>query len=321
MKNYFNQWTGGALLAGLSLVAISASAQDVESLSQGMAAPAPQPAQPAGQGKRQPVIVNAGVSEQFNSSIENGGDFSITRVKLGVGVPLRLNDNLRLGTTARYEYDNYDFSGVTAPWQNINTLSLASILQWQMNDPWTIYGGAFVKLAAESGSSLADGATGGGLAGFSYKVNDGLSLGLGLAVASQLGEGAAVLPLITARWNLNDSWRLDAGLTDVTTIGYGAEIKYLLDQEFDFGFGIQFHKSRFKINGPTPGTQKGFGQEEATTLYADATWHASPHVDLGGFVGLATGGQLRVDNSSGDQRYQSDYDPAAILGLKATLRF
>lgn len=316
MKNQINKWTGGALLAGLSLVTLSAAAQDVGNLEQGMAAPAPQPVKPEEETGRQPVIVNGGVSEQFNSSIDNGGNFSLTRVKLGVGVPVNLKEGVQLGTTFRYEYDHYNFDNIPSPWENINTFSLASILQWQMNDLWTVYGGGFVKMSAESGSSLGDGTTGGGLAGFSYKVNDDLSLGLGLAVASQLEENAAVLPLITARWKINDSWRLDAGLTDVTTVGYGVELKYLLDQEFDFGFGVQFHKSRFKIDA-----LDGYGQEEAATIYADATWHASPHVEFGGFLGLATGGKLRVDNSSGDKVYQSDYDPAAVLGVKATLRF
>jgi long-subunit fatty acid transport protein len=287
-----------------------------------MAAPAPQAAQPtedqqsSGQTNRLPVIVSSGLSEQFNSSIDKGGDFSITRFKVGVGVPVKLRDDLQLGTTFRYEYDHFNFDNTFAPWENINTFSLASILQWQMDDALTIYGGGFVKMSAESGSSLGDGITGGGLAGFSYKVNEDLSLGLGLAVASQLEEDARVLPLITARWKFADNWRLDAGLTDVTTIGYGVELKYLLDKEFDFGLGVQFHKSRFKIDAGD-----GYGQEEATTIYADATWHASPHVDLGGFIGLATGGKLRVDNSSGTKIAQSDYDPAAILGVKATLRF
>ena len=316
MKNQINKWTGSALLAGLSLVAVSATAQDVGDMDQGVAAPAPKTAKPEDETNRMPVVVSTGLSEQFNSSIDKGGDFSITRFRAGVGVTVQLNDSLQLGTTFRYEYDHFNFDNTFAPWENINTFSLASVLQSQLNDAWTIYGGGFVKMSAESGSDLTDGTTGGGLAGFSYKVNDDLSLGLGLAVASQLEEDARVLPLITARWKFADSWRLDAGLTDVTTIGYGVELKYLLDQEFDFGFGVQFHKSRFKIDAGN-----GYGQEEAATIYANATWHASPHVDLGGFLGLATGGKLRVDNSSGTKIAQSDYDPAAILGLKATLRF
>ena len=151
MKKPKNKRAGSALLAGLSLATVSAIAQDVGNLDQGIATPAPQAPKPEGQTNRQPVIVNAGVSEQFDSSMDKGGDFSLTRVKAGVGVPVNLNDGLQLGTTFRYEYDHFDFNNITAPWENINTFSLASILQWQMDDHWTIYGGGFVKMSAESG--------------------------------------------------------------------------------------------------------------------------------------------------------------------------
>lgn len=316
MKQTLNQWTGGSLLAGFSLIGITAVAQDVGSLDQGMAAPAPQQQHPMEESGRLPVIVSAGVTEQFNGSIDSGGDFSLTRVKLSAGVPVKLNDNMQIGTTGRYEYDHYNFNNVTAPWENINTLSASSILNWRVDDRWTAYGGGFLKMSAESGTALNRGTSGGGLGGASYLVSDDLSLGLGLAVASQLKENTRVLPLITAKWHFADNWRLNVGLTDVDTLGYGAEVKYLFDEQWDFGFGVQFHKSRFRIDAGD-----GVGQEEATTLYAQANWHASANVELNGFFGIATGGKLRQDNSSGDKLAQSDYDPAAILGLSATLKF
>ena len=312
-----NQWAGGTLLAGLTLVGLPALAQDVESLDNGIATPAPQqPVDATQPSSRLPITASLGASEQFNGSIDKGGDFSLTRVKLGVGVPVKLNDQVQLGTAFRYEYDHYNFDNTTAPWENINTLALSSVLSWQIDDTWSAYAGGIVKMSAESGAALNRGTTGGGLAGFNYKFDETLSLGAGLAVMGQLEEDTKVLPVITARWKFADNWRLDVGMTDVATAGYGAELKWFFSKEVDFGFGAQFHKSRFRIDAAD-----GVGQEEAATLYADTTWHASSHVDLGAFCGLAVGGKLRVDNSTGTKLIQSDYDPAAILGLKAAVRF
>jgi len=290
------QWNCRIALAGLSLISLSAFAQDVESLENGAAKPAPQESA-ADNSARLPISATLGVSEQFNTDVDRAGDFSITRVKLGVGVPVRLNEQLILTTTLRYEFDSYNFDKVfpwiPMDWDHINTLSAGSILQWRVNDDWICYAGGFLKASAEAGVGLNRGLTGGGLAGFSYKLNDELSLGAGLAVASQIEEDTSVLPLVTAKWKFADDWRLDVGLTDVATFGYGAELKWIFNKEWDFGLGGQYHQSRFRIVGyqayvTVPfrihrRTIDGVGQEEATTIYLSAAWHASPKVDFNGF--------------------------------------
>jgi hypothetical protein len=319
-KTVINKWTGSAMLAGMSLMSIPAFAQDAENMDNGVSAPdSVEQQQPvdnqSGQSGRLPITVSAGVSEQFNADIDDGGSFSITRVKTGVSVPVRLNEDFKLSTSVRYEFDSYNFDDIDA-WENINTLSAASILSWRMNDNWTTYGGGFVKMSAESGADLSDGTTGGGLLGFNYKVDDTLTLGAGLAVVGQIEDDASVLPLITAKWKFADNWRLDVGLSDVATTGYGAKLNWIFDQEFEFGLGAQFHKSRFRIK-----SNDEVAQEQSATLYVDATWHASPKIDFNGFIGIAAGGKLKVDDSSGNELTDTDYDPAPIIGVRALVRF
>jgi hypothetical protein len=328
-KVVLNKWTGGAVLAGLSMMSLSAVAQDVSNPDSGVAPPSPseQPAANAGESARLPVTVFSGISEQFNTKIKDVGNnssptsFSITRYTLGVKAPVKLNDDFTLATSLRYEFDSYNFNGAAAgqkvPWRNINTPQLASILSWRVNDTWTAYGGAFAKMSAASDASLGEGFTGGGLMGFDYKVSDTLSLGAGLAIASQIEDHTLFVPIITAKWKFADYWRLDAGLTDVATAGYGVEVKWLFSDAWDFGFGLQTHKNRFRTG--TYG--EGVGQEKSSTIYADATWHASPKVDVNGFVGMTSGGDLSAYNDSGNKIYGHKYDSAAILGLKGSFKF
>ena len=110
-----------------------------------------------------------------------------------------------------------------------------------------------------------------------------------------------LVPLFTVKWQFADDWRLDAGLTDVATTGYGAEVKWLFSDTWDFGFGLQYHKARFRIASPDGSGGEGAGQEKAATLYADATWHATPKVDVDGFVGFAAGGNLAAYNNARDK--------------------
>jgi hypothetical protein len=343
-KRVVNRWTGGAVLAGLSMMSLPALAQDVSNPDSGVAPPSPseQPAANAGESARQPITVFSGISEQFNTKIKDVGSsssptpkpaaampggsfnptsFSITRYTLGVKAPVKLNDDFTLATSLRYEFDSYNFNGAAAgqkvPWRNINTPQLASILSWRVNDTWTAYGGAFARMSAASDAALGEGFTGGGLMGFNYKVSDTLSLGAGLAIASQIEDHTLFVPIITAKWKFADYWRLDVGLTDVATAGYGAEVKWLFSDTWDFGFGVQTHKSRFRTG--TYG--EGVGQEKSSTIYADATWHATPKMDVNGFVGMTSGGDLSAYDDSGNKIYGHKYDSAAILGLKGTFSF
>ena len=324
-KRVLNKWTGGTVLAGISLISLSAFAQDAESLDNGgVGTPAPQDQeQSADKSARLPMKVSVSGSHQFDSDIDNSGgqSFSISRFGVSLGVPIRFHEDFLLGTTVRYGLDSYDFSGGgSSPWENINTFSAASILQFRSSANLSYYGGGFVKSSAESGADMGDSFTGGGLFGVSYKVSDTFTIGGGLAVVSQLEDDANILPILTARWQFADQWRLNLGLTDVATVGYGADVKWQISPEWDFAFGVQFHKSRFRIDG-TGASKNGVGEERAATLFADATWHPSPKVDLTGFVGIAAGGQLRLEDSSGHKLDDSNYDSAAILGLKASFRF
>ena len=273
------------------------------------------------------MTVTVGLSSQADADVLNnagnatGNSFSITRFSLGLGAPIRLNEDWMLRNSIRFGIDSYDFSGVgVAPWDDINTLSAATIAMHRASGEWSYYFGGFVKMSAESGASLEDGFNAGVLGGVNYKVNDTLSIGGGLVLMSQIEDGGQVLPLITAKWKFAEQWVLNAGLTDVSTAGYGIDAKWMFNQDWDFTFGLQTHKSRFRIEG-VGATKDAVAQEQSTLLFAQATWHATPKIDVSGFLGMATGGKLKVDDRNGNLVGEQDYDSAGVIGVKASLKF
>lgn len=315
MRNYFKLTTGAVCLAGLALAQFPACGQDVEALNT-----ADQPSTGTGAPTgRMPVFIGTGVSEQFKTDIDGGGQFSLSRARVDLGVPLRLNDVTVVMSRFRYEFDSYDFSGGYAPWHNINEFSVDSLVLWRMDSNWTIYGGPSLKLAAESDANLGNGFTGGGAGGVSYKYSDTLSFGAGLAVTSQLEDHALVSPLITANWKFADEWRLKVGLLDLSTIGYAGSVAWIPTKLWEVEFGAQYHRSRFRIDG-ADASANGVGQEEATILFTAATCHLTDQIDLVGFVGLAAGGSLQLSTSGGTQIRQSNYDPAPLIGLRINVR-
>ena len=328
MKNklVMNKWTCRFALAGLSLMGLPAFAQEAQDLGDSGVPTAPLEQPAANAPARLPMTASAAVAEQFNTKIDNAGgpdaSFSITRFNVNLKAPVRLNDDYVLANSFRFGYDAYNFNGVMSPpWQNVDTLQAASVLQWRMDDNWSIYGGGFVKMSAASNVALTKGTTGGILAGFNYKFSDTLSLGLGLAMASQLERSASILPLITAKWKFADDWTLNAGLTDVATMGYGVVAKWHFDDAWDFGFGVQYHNSRFRIASPDGSVGDGVGQEKSATLFADATWHAASNVDVDGFAGFTAGGNLSTYNNRRDEVQGNNYKPAVIIGLRGSYNF
>jgi len=321
MKNTYmnNKWACRFCVAGITLASLPVLAQETQNLQNSEAISAPTEGPTAV--KTPPISVSSGLAEQFNAGITKGGTLSITRFNAGVLAPVRLSDDLVLNTSFRFGLDSYDFRSVGgALWHNIDTYTLASILQGKIDDQWSVYGGGIVRESGESGAEFNKGITGGGIVGVNYKYSDTLSFGGGLGIMSQLEDHAQVLPLLTANWKFADDWRLKLGLTDVATVGYGVQVIYDLSKDWQLSAGLQHEKSRFRIEGAGP-SSGGIGQEQATTIFADATWHATDKLDLNGYVGLATGGNIRLENSTGTEIGSSDYDTAAVLGIKASLRF
>ena len=303
-------------LLGMAGSCLTAVGQDVADLDSGQ--PAAAPVQGA---QHQPSVkVTTAGSYQFNTDIKNGGDFSVARFRAEVGVPISVNDKLSVAPFFRYGLDSYDFGGGSKPWNDINSFVTGALLKDRLNENWVVYGGPILRLAAESGASWSDTLQGGGLLGVTYIMSSELNFGGGLYVMSQVEDNATVLPIITANWKFAEHWKAALGYTDIGTVGYGAMVTWDYQQDWQLSFGGQFHRSRFRIDGSGP-SNDGIGQEQAFTLATGLTWAPSPSFSATGFVGLATGGEIRLETSGGNKLANSNYDPAPVIGLKAVFRF
>ena len=300
-------------MAGLCLPALAQDSDPVDT-----AEPAPVAPQGA---TRPPMQFSAGVARQFNTSIDNGGNFSINRLHLGLGLPFAIDDKFAVVTKFGYQLDSYNFGGTQGGWGNINTLTGAALLQYRYDQQWMFYGGPIIRIAGE-GSSWNSATKGGGALGVNYIMNDKLSFGGGIIVIGQIEENALVAPILTANWKFADQWSLKLGMTDLATAGYGLTVAYDLNSEWQFTAGAQMHKSRFRIQGSGP-TTDGIGQESSTTLTLAATWtpEKMKAFSATAFAGIAAGGKIEVETSNGTQLRNDSYDAAPVLGAKATFKF
>jgi hypothetical protein len=275
-----------------------------------------------------------------------GGRFSLQSNRAGSRIQAR-DDRLALAVQALYLGNYYQFSkdADVVNWDDIHAFSLLSILRWKLADDWTLLGGGIFRFAMESQATFHEALTGGGLLGFEYRASDTLALGLLLGAASQLEDSAALLPVPTVDWRFTDAWRFRLGVqTSLGQPGLGPELTFEPAEHWEIGIGGVYQKRRFRLRHrssfiPTfPNRRRdGIGQETSLPLYARiryvlpaperGVWHPGPaqtdHATLvfDLYAGVTLGGELRVEDKTGDKLADHSYDPAATIGLRILIPF
>jgi hypothetical protein len=289
-----------------------------------------EPMTPAAPGEVDKVqfILRGGASYQFDTGLDTAGDFSVARGSVGLGVQAPLGDRLSLNIGASYSMAYYDFErvlrfGFLEPWSDINTIRIMAIANYELNDQWAIFGGPMATIAAEGGADWSDACTGGGMAGVGYRVGPNVVMRLGVAATSELEDDASISPVILVEWQIDDHWRLgagglDAGASDV----YGLGVTYAFDERFSIGGRIGAVRNRFRVDDSTFAlAPDGIGQDERGIANLALIFRPAQQVEISFIVGVAFGGEIRIENSDGDGLFDEDYDPAAFGGFRVLLRF
>jgi len=308
-------------LLGLTLPVAAQSASEIESI------------EPADQTEVVPdgqLRFSVGVGGRMKSDIENnnnppvnGAESSETAFRITALGTYRLSDEFKLGLAASYQYSDYNFTGVggNEPWDDVNLFRVTPLLQYTIDDQWSIYGGPSIAYAGESGADFSDSVTGGGLVGFNYRADETLSIGGGFGIFSQIEEDARVVPFITANWKFADQWVLRAGFTEVAANGgLGAEVTYDFGNDWRVGGGIQFQQKRFRLEDSN-GVQGGVGQDKNVPIYAKVAWQACEKASLELVAGIAAGGEYRTEDNRGKNAAQVKYDAAGLIGIRALFQF
>jgi hypothetical protein len=234
------------------------------------------------------------------------GSLSVWRFSLPASYTMKLEPgDLRLGAT--YEFSEYDTSRL-AGFQDFNTLTFNTLWKSMLNDNWGyfLYGG--VSLSSSTETSLGSGLTGVGGGGAQYVWSPDLSLGFGLAVATQMEDDPRVLPIIALNWQIDDRWNL-------RTLN-GATITYDVsgDKTFLADFGVNYQRREYRLQSGTSMTDR------MVALELGGTYRFNPQFALRGAFGVAAGRNIEVWHS-GNKLVDEDVDAAPFIGVRALFTF
>ncbi len=269
--------------------------------------------------------LQAAAVHQFEADLDKGGEVSVDRYFASIAVGRQVSDRLRIGFEFGYGEDSYDFSGTTGfgamnPWGDIREMRISLPMRYFASRDWMLFAVPSLRYQAEQGASLDDGQTGGLLAGATYRFSDTLSIGPGIGVFSEIEDDTSVFPILLINWKITDTLSLETGGGLAASRGPGLQLTWQQSSRWRFALGGRYENTRFRLDdkGTAPG---GVGEEDAMPLYALAEYSWSDDLKLSLIGGAEVGGNLRLEDSSGNLVSESDMDTAPFLGLSFKGRF
>jgi hypothetical protein len=286
------------------------------------------PITPTGQDESRRIrfVFSTGGEYQFDAGIDRAGDFSVIRASAGLGFSVPVADRLSVAIGTSFGYATYDFDsaavfGGGTPWEDIFTGQVSAIANYALDDTWSLFGGGLFGMAGEDGADFGDSTSGGGMIGAGYRHSDRLTFRVGVSVMSQIEDDAVVMPVLLMDWKIDERWRLRLGSLDTASgdlIGGG--LSYAISERLSVGGRLGWVRSRFRLDdsGYAP---DGVGQDDRFKGTVVLNWRITDNVDVSVHGGVVFGGELRVENESGDRLFKEDYDPAALVGARLAWRF
>ena len=271
--------------------------------------------------------IGGGGIYQFETTVDDGGDLSVTRLSGVADADTKLSKNWEMSVRLTYTLDAYDFSdavgigaGLSEPWDDIHTAAAGVLLSYSMSQQWTLFGGPVIQSSRESGADFDDGITAGGIFGATYIASRELVVGGGLIITGQIEDDIRISPLLIFNWGLTDNLRVSSRTTGNILTRTGAELVFSNNDQWEFAFGMASYFSRFRLDndGPAP---DGVGEEESLPLWLRATFSPSSTFRVEAIGGLALDGHLRLENEDGDLITDQDYDTSPFVGLFVNVNF
>jgi hypothetical protein len=272
---------------------------------------------------RRPFVFQTGYDHVFRTDLDGPGSVSLDSFQAGIGGRFELTDELSIQTRFQYSLDAYDISDSALPldWETIHQYTLVGLVDWELDEKWSVLGGPILRLAGEGSAAFDDGFTGGALVGFNYRPNSDLSVGLALGVVSQIEDDAGVVPIPMLRWHFAEPFTVSVGVSPLGgRLGVGPELTWHVAEELDLGFGAQYQRRRFRLDDHGF-NQEGVGEDTSLPVYVRMTLQPVEAAALELFAGVVAGGELRVEDRGGHQGYDQDYDATPSLGLRVHYRF
>jgi hypothetical protein len=275
--------------------------------------------------EREPGLsLSASYMHQFDTGLDRNGDFRVDRFLFRGDWRKRQSENFSFGIGVNYDFNDYSFSDtahnpIGNPWDQVHTLNFSASSLFTLDKNWKVFVAPSVGVAAESGADWGDAIVYGGIAWTSYRFSPSLALGLGAGLFSKAEEVTA-FPVIVVDWKITDRVRLSNPLHPGPTGPAGLELSYAFDGGSTVAVGGAYRSLRFRLDdsGTVAG---GVGEDRAFPLWARFSTKLSKTGTLNFLGGAMVGGKMTLEDSSGNEVADENYDASPFLAATLSFRF
>lgn len=261
---------------------------------------------------------------RFKASVDGGGTLSVTSVYFNAGVIRQINQEWGLGLSFTYEYDDYNFSGLTGfpvsrPWKEIQRLGFSIPIFYSFTDQWKLVIVPTAQFSGEFGARVSQAMVYGGIVGVSYAFGPKVTLGLGVAGYANLEE-ARIFPFPIVKLKLSDRVRLTNPFRTSPVGPAGLELSYVLTKKWEVGIGGAYRSYRFRLdyNGSIP---NGIGEYNTVPAFVRLSYKPFPAIGIDVYGGASFLNKLYVEDRDGNELYRTKHDVAPLLGATFSGRF
>lgn len=276
------------------------------------------------------VTLNPSVAYAAERDYDTGvGDVETTRLggEVTLAIPLDSRGRLSVGVgafTTDYSVSvNPAFAGgtnaatISAQFDDVQELTFNTMYTRSLDDNGTsLFVGGRIGSASEGGVDFDDALVWGAFGGVSWRMNDNLTLGVGVGVFSRLEDDVRIIPLPTFRYVIDDRWTL-------MTEGPGLKLDYMWNETMNMGVHARFRGDDFRIetdNTLVPGGAVS-NSMVPITYYLDTILGDAKNIALYAEVGVVVAGETEIFNAAGNVVVEEDIDPGVFAGLSLKIRF
>jgi len=267
--------------------------------------------------------ISAFPSYQFNTDLEDGGDYNVRRYFLRFDVNRQVTETINAGIGLSYDLEEWDFDGATGfqaiPWENIHRVGMDVSFQYTGIEGWTIFFLPGIQSARESGADWNDSLQGGGALAAAYRVFNNLTLGVGAGVYIGL-EDTEAYPFLMIRWQITDRLMLANPFRPGPAGPAGLELLYSPDENWTVAAGSAYRSFRFRLDDRAP-AKDGIGEVSFVPVWGRLTHRIGRSWALDLYGGFAFGGELVLEDKDGDKIGETDQDPAPFGAFVVSYTF
>ena len=267
------------------------------------------------------VSLSGAGTHQFSTDLRgNPGSYQVSRLRSGVGVGYRLNDDLRLTLDVGSEVSWYDFDNATTvlppsakPFHVMYDTTINPGAVYSIDKEWFVFVGGILQLSGERQADVGDSFTGGGFIGAGYKVDENLTLSFGLLAKTSLEDDVEAFPIIGVNWKITEKLRF-------ATRGLGATLSLKVSEPFTVFIEAFYESREFRLSDESF-LRKGVVRDRQIPVAVGVTWLPVPSFSLTVRGGVVAYQQFDILNQDGNRQNRFRSAPTGFVGIKGEFRF